>query len=79
MNRKPLTQKTGAQVMRRMPADIPITSPYYDRIRALNDQICFVSESSPDYEYLVLQIAEMEDRAMRRLYDDKRFGIKQNQ
>ena len=77
MNIKPETIMGSAanEIMRRMPADIPASSPYYDRLRALNDEICFVAESSPHYKYLVQQIAEMEERAKKRIDDDRRFGI----
>ena len=77
MDVKPKTILSSAvgHVLRRMPADIPASSPYYDRLRALNDEICFVAESSPHYKYLVQQIAEMEERAKKRIDDDRRHGI----
>lgn len=80
MNSKPKTiaSVTMHDVMRQVPADIPASSPYYDRLRALNDEICFTAESSPHYKYLVRQIAEMEERAKKRIDADRRYGITLN-
>lgn len=47
--------------------EIPITSPYYDRIRSLNNELDFAPYGSPEYHYLSLQIEEMERRARRRM------------
>ncbi len=47
--------------------EIPVTSPYYDRIRSLNNERDFAPYGSPEYNYLSLQIEEMEQRARHRM------------
>ena len=47
-------------------AAIPVTSPYYDRLRSLNIQMDFVPYGSPEYHYLEREIAAMEQRAQQR-------------
>lgn len=47
--------------------DIPVASPYYDRLRSLNCELDFVPFGSPEYRYLCEQIEEMEHRARKHM------------
>lgn len=47
--------------------DIPTTSPYYDRIRALKDLRDFASPLSPEHKWITRQIEEMTGRALKRM------------
>lgn len=47
--------------------NIPIASPYYDRLRSLHIQMESVPYGSLEYHYLDEQIAEMERRARLRM------------
>lgn len=55
--------------------DVPVTSPYYDRIRSLNNQKDFVPHGSPEYKYINYQIAEMERRARKRIEVNKHINV----
>lgn len=65
-----LLTSTVGQIARCVPADIPCTSPYYDRLAALFERMNFVKTGSQEHAYLLQQIAEMERRARRRLETD---------
>lgn len=51
---------------------IPVSSPYYNRIRALSIELDFVPYNSPEHHYLLKQIEEMERRAIQH----KQIAIK---
>ena len=55
--------------------DIPVASPYYDRLRSLNMQLDFAPRNSPEHQFLSLQIQEMKERAVKRMEADKRSGF----
>lgn len=55
---------------RTLPLDVPVTSPYYDRLRSLNLQMDFVPVGSPEYKYLDSEIAKMERLARRKMEAD---------
>lgn len=54
-------------VARHTHVEIPVSSPYYDRLRSLNMQMDFVPYGSPEYHYLDHEIAETERRAIDRM------------
>lgn len=47
--------------------DIPMASPYYDRLRSLNIELDFVPFGSPEWHYLTREIKEMERRALQHM------------
>lgn len=49
---------------------IPATSPYYDRLRSLSMQLDFAPIGSPERDYLNRQIAELTNRAEKRMLTD---------
>lgn len=55
--------------------DVPVTSPYYDRLRSLNMQMDFVPVGSPEYKYLDSEIAKMERRARQRREADMNSNV----
>lgn len=55
--------------------DIPIASPYYDRLRSLNIQMDFVPYGSPEYQFLNEQIAELGKRARRHMLAARRLEL----
>lgn len=50
--------------------DVPVTSPYYDRIRALKDERNETSPLSTERKWINRQIAELTSRAMKRMQID---------
>ena len=47
--------------------DVPMTSPYYDRIRALKDERDFTSPLSPEHKWINRQIDELTSHAIKRM------------
>lgn len=47
--------------------DIPVLSPYYDRIHALVVELKSTQAGSQEVDYLVQQIKEMRRRAFKRM------------
>lgn len=61
---------------RSLPPDVPVTSPYYDRLRSLNMQLGFVPYGSPEYRFLSGEIDKLERRAADRMEAYGRIGVK---
>lgn len=61
------TNKMTKDLKYDIPMDIPVTSPYYDRIQALNNELDFAPYGSPSFRYLTQQIGEMVRRARNRM------------
>ena len=57
------------------PADIPYTSPYYDKIRSLKMERDFASFGSPERQWIELQISEMTQRAQQRVAADMSINV----
>ena len=57
----------AAPVARQPHAEIPVSSPYYDKLRSLNIEMDFVPYGSPEYHYLESEIVKMEQRAHERM------------
>lgn len=55
--------------------EIPLASPYYDRLRSLNIQLDFAPYGSPEYHFLNRQIEEMQQRAIRHAQNARRVNI----
>ena len=55
--------------------DVPVTSPYYDRIRALKDERDFASPLSPEHKWINRQIDELTSRAMKRMKIDMNIAF----
>lgn len=55
--------------------DVPVASPYYDRLRALKLQVSEEPYGSPEYNYLNRQISELSSRARKRMLADSRLGM----
>lgn len=55
--------------------EIPMASPYYDRLRSLNIELDFVPFGSPEYHYLRRQVEEMESRALQHMELARRVEI----
>lgn len=60
---------------RSLPMDVPVTSPYYDRIRALKDERDFASPLSPEHKWINRQIDELTSRAMKRMKIDMNIAF----
>ena len=52
---------------RELPIDVPVTSPYYDRLQSLRRQLQETKPSTPEYQWIDAQIYELATRAKRRL------------
>lgn len=50
---------------------IPTSSPYYDRLRSLHIQIDFTPINTPEYKMLSKQIADLENRARKKMTIDE--------
>ncbi len=57
---------------------IPVTSPYYDRLRSLKIDMDFVPYNAPEYHHLKRQIKELELRARKRMALELFFDGKRN-
>lgn len=55
--------------------DIPMASPYYDRLRSLNIELDFVPFGSPEWHYLTREVEEMERRALQHMDLARRVEI----
>lgn len=52
-------------------ADIPVTSPYYNRIHALKMERDFASPASPERQWIESQIIELTGRVQQRMKFDQ--------
>ena len=74
MNKNPELMM-AATVARQQRVEIPVASPYYDKLRSLNMQMDFVPYGSPEYHYLEREIAAMEQRARQRTAADVSINV----
>ena len=51
--------------------DVPVISPYYDRIHALKMERDFASPASPHRQWIEQQITELTNRATLRMEADR--------
>lgn len=56
-------------------AAVPITSPYYDRIRALQDERSLTPVNSPHFRWLGEEITKMVERHRQRSETEKNIKI----
>ena len=65
MYQKPnITDRPSANIQ---PGDVPIASPYYDRLRSLAMERDFAPVGSPERQWIDQQISETTQRALDRL------------
>ena len=56
------------------PGDVPIASPYYDRLRSLALERDFAPVGSPEFQMIDRQINELTERARKRMNDERNYN-----